>query len=1108
MVKQKEVFNRAVTRAIELLAEGRGKDEIIEFIVEDIHFEHPNLDTDKLTSLVTKAVNFAIREIRKLETRIGREYPTRTDVLKRREELKRLKRESFYGIRGTPTKKIPIEEIRRRERAENVLLRNIRRNIGLSKLRKKGRKGLYLTPEDKRYQRKIAKEWEEKRALRPLKELEKEEKEMVSRREQAGKPGRYYDLAPWEEDPNFKRLPVHEREKQRNEWYDDHLEQLRNRLEKGEISKREYRQEKRELKRKAFGKLGLKRGARALGRFGEKFGGSLDSLAKKSKKTAMEILFGLGLILLGALVSVSFGNYWFFFAFLSIAAYVMTPHPSSGKFTEGPLGLGHMLPWQQGGSHAAFGFFRSIFKVTAIILFAMGFYSVGDVFNIFFIATCFIGYFMMSIAYDPKVPAEFIESVLRFGVLGCYFIPFFVFGGIFDSYVLVFIALAFFAIPPVPKAGTENLAEVLSRGLSGATAYYEMFDKLLFAGLMLISLIGSGALGSIFAFAGGVGWQLQGTLAYTFIYFWFVSGIAGFFSPVRERPLVGLIMMGGATVIYGVGPGSQQIGSALLGQWWPTVHETLSSIMDPIVAVFDQLSQTFGNAFLLLTNPVGYATQLMNGTYSDNPTGPTGAYGVEIISFDVSQVYAGQPFIITTMIKNQGSQKAEDIVIALGTPYDITTNSGMAREQQSATYQTSPPMVYPKYNPLSIITYPFLGKEKFLAITDIGISMDDCDNSNPASDRFCLKKGPETLNQGVVEQFIFQSDMIPCDIINTYQLRKKFMPIEVLVKYDYSAQSSLPIEFISKEEWDRLTQTDQLVMRKEIPKMSTAPVQFPIGTIEQPILASYKDESGNKHEGTSFYIGLKLESNEGAESSLGDVEFVELIYPKDFGAQPKSCSPSMPSCTVNGDTVTCTWQGLSGLGAKIFYCQFDALDGDKMGGSPTKTYVVQANTSYEFLRWDRKDVKIEFGSVCCSDDECLNNQECCNGACIPEGQECEGGETIMADKGDADYCEQKIEGNVPGDQDPQTPCDLGMGGCTDDVIGGESQCRQVRYPVEQDGQPFNLICRTDTSTRVCCPSEAQKRQCEAAYNAWLNDKAGTEILADLIAARATSTTIT
>ena len=115
----------------------------------------------------------------------------------------------------------------------------------------------------------------------------------------------------------------------------------------------------------------------------------------------------------------------------------------------------------------------------------------GDVFNIFYIGIAIGGYFLMKVDYDPNTPAEFIESVFRF-FIGIFFIPS-IFINIFDSWVLGAIALAFFAVPPLPSSDNENLGQVLSRGLSGATAYYEMFDKFLFAGLMLIALIGSGS---------------------------------------------------------------------------------------------------------------------------------------------------------------------------------------------------------------------------------------------------------------------------------------------------------------------------------------------------------------------------------------------------------------------------------------------------------------------------------------------------------------------------------------------------------------------------------------------------------------------------------------
>ncbi|MCX6815198.1 MAG: hypothetical protein NTY20_06130 [Candidatus Aenigmarchaeota archaeon] len=725
----------------------------------------------------------------------------------------------------------------------------------------------------------------------------------------------------------------------------------------------------------------------------EKYGGGLRKFSHTGEDFVKKVIFIVALIGIGAVIAASLGNMWFFFGFLSVGLYFLTPPPNEIEHEGGPLSWGHMIPFAgKGGAHSGFAWIRSITKVAAIICFAYGFKSMGDIFNTFFIITCLAGYFSLKLTYSPERPGDFIESLLRFAILGCYFIPFIVFAGIFNSYVLAAIAFAFFAIPPMPETSKgQNLGEILSRGLSGQTAYYEMFDKLLFLGLMFFALLGSGVLGDLPLF-GTLGWALTGTLKYTFIYFWIVSLIGGFFSPARERPLTGILFLGGATIIYGIGPGSQDIGSALLGQWWPSVNQAVTSISEPISKMFGQLGKTFGDAFLLLTNPVGYATQLMNGSYSNNPAGETGAYGLELSGFEVSPVFIEQPFMITTNIKNSGAYNAEGVAIALsvgGKAPESTTSTGLPG--------------------LNTVPNPQL-KVGNNAVTISGIGINSgCEANTPWStnpvDKNYICVHNYATSQGSnndlkmpfirqnIWQTVFSSDGINCSNSATYQLRKKSIPINITLSYKYQSDSKVPIEFISQAEWDRLAKLDQLNSRLQIIKSeySSAPVQFPIGTpgLKNPIL-----------ETQDFHIALNLMSNQQG-GKISGIDSIVLNYPVDFELIDK-CSPEgMPGTTQNGGK-TVTWTNKQS-GDQIFFCHFKALkqgSTSKLGTSPTKTYAITAHANYTYTNSQQKLVKVEFGSWCCTQETgvCTNDQKCCpedkvsgKGICAPKTQNCGGG---------------------------------------------------------------------------------------------------------------------
>jgi len=544
----------------------------------------------------------------------------------------------------------------------------------------------------------------------------------------------------------------------------------------------------------------------------------------------------------------------------------------------------------------------------------------------------------------------------------------------------------------------QNIAEVLARGLSGQTAYYEMFDKLLFMGLMLFALIGSGSLGAISFF--NVGWQLEGTLKYTFIYFWIVSAIGGFFSPARERPLTGILFLGGATIIYGIGPGSQDIGSALLGQWWPTVNQAVTSVTEPIGKMFGQLGNTFGQAFQLLTCPTCYATQLMNGSYSTNTVGETGPIGVELTGFDVSSVFIEQPFMITANVKNNGAYNAENLAIALSVGLK-------APEKQTSvgTPAVSTPLT--SGNPLSWPTTP-------LKISEIGINDSTCERTTSATisaatsadETICIHKyksetNKDTFTRQNIWQTVFSSSSITCDISSKYELRKKSIPINVTVTYRYQSDSKVSVEFISEAEWTRLARLDQLNSKLQFIKSeySSAPVKFPIGTpgLKNPIL-----------ETQDFHIALNVQSDQQG-GRIQQLESVQLNYPTDFTLE--SCNPEPTNAKdVSGApqiaTITWSWN-TKREGDQILFCHFLALrqsGTSKLGTSPTKTYMVTAHANYTYAKSVQKLVKVEFGSWCCASntlspkDECVATYKCCSeqypgeskgkGICIPESQQC------------------------------------------------------------------------------------------------------------------------
>jgi len=815
---------------------------------------------------------------------------------------------------------------------------------------------------------------------------------------------------------------------------------------------------------------------------------------------------------LGITMSALLGQIWFMFAFFAIGFYFVTPAPQEGNLYKGKnIWYQMMNPLSDGRSHATFGWMRSFFKISAITLFAFGFRALGGPFNIAFLIVCLGGYFSLKTAYDPDIPGERIESLMRFLILGCYLIPFYLFGTIFNSNVLAILALAFFAVPPVErsKKGTES-SEEAATGEFGA-----MFDKALFVGLMFIALLGSGALNVVSPlFTFGPGWELTGTLRATFLYFWFVSFIAGLFSSRAARPEAGLIMLGAATVIYGIGPGSQDIGSGLLGQWWPTVHNGVAELTEPLAEVMMQLGNTLGQAVFLLTNPIGYTQQILNGTYATDPTtGLKGALGVEFDGkIDVTPIFPGQPFSIVYKLKNSGAFETSNVNVTLTSNMKFSDSGGKI----DFTRVTVP-----------ISQFGFNATER----EEVCIDKDGVDHQQQTSkDEPCYQvvhypyvpfpggavgsyqqpsgTTPETMTKLDIRQGFFQSNGFSCSemigakhildeianklaggigakrITSNIDLRNFYIPFNITVTYPYQIDSSIDVELISQGEWDRLVADGKLVTQtKKASTFTNAPVQLNLDTLEQPI-----------REKTPLFIGLSLvpvQKYQASTSSQIESAQIQLIIPNALG-EIKSCTNNKFATTPGATATTYTWKPENiPQGMTTIFCYFQDRFTFGNKNIPTQTFQVRAHADYIFAQTKTVNEKVEFGGVTCCEttNDCpyaAFGQTCNNNICgdFGNGTSSNGITGLSSLFGKPGYCEAYKEQTKSG-------CRLGAGGCDKTLLGADADCDQVTKYDLGGNSLEGLACKTISTTSgdlgVCCLEDSgNPDNCKKAYEQWLS----------------------
>jgi hypothetical protein len=147
-----------------------------------------------------------------------------------------------------------------------------------------------------------------------------------------------------------------------------------------------------------------------------------------------------------------------------------------------------------------------------------------------------------------------------------------------------------------------------------------------------------------------------------FLGVWAISFLAGLFADSESRQFIGVMMILVTFVLFAVGPGTQEVGTAFFGDWWPRVYTFGSQVLGPFASVMEALENIFGPAFEMLINPMGFAQKIMSGDFTRDPTtGLTGAFGVELESITSTPIYPYQPFTVVMNIKNKGAFEAENV---------------------------------------------------------------------------------------------------------------------------------------------------------------------------------------------------------------------------------------------------------------------------------------------------------------------------------------------------------------------------------------------------------------------------------------------------------------
>jgi len=643
--------------------------------------------------------------------------------------------------------------------------------------------------------------------------------------------------------------------------------------------------------------------------------------AERFKIAAGGIAFPLLLFIIGIGLSATFGIWQFIVAFTCWAIRSIIPDPHDWEPAAGTI-------WSD-KENIRFAAFKALLKALSLLFFGWALWLFAatsfPLASLIFIVFAFISYFSLKGMYDPRKPYEFLEGFIRF-LIGTIVIPFMIFNGIFHSMALAWLSLAFFAVLPTPVVEQKGiLVKALGKGYAKFSEDYEAYDKIIFLILMMIGLFAT--TGSILIPGlriPTVGLGLTGGAIYTFYAVWGIGLVAGFLSPAATRPYTGLLVVGTSFLLFAFGPGGDAVGTAFFGQWWPTIHNTASQILKPLGQILSGFSNTFAQTFMMLTNPIGFAHQVMEGNYVKGEVGETGAFGLEIESLQADIIYVDQPFTITTKLANRGPVDARrptfritsniEKIYINGTPLrDFGEKDKYGKILYSYDYEVSKDKIYPQ----DIVPIFLLGN----------ISCEDA-----LSDAF--------------KRFEWDPKKT--------KIRDIPIQIEAKITYEYDVYSNLQVTFISNDEWMQRARNNQLQLRRLPSSISTSPAKLSLDAMDQPI-----------KEGNPFYVAFNLTPEE-PNSEIGDA-MVYVILPKELGV-PSICTYPIGKSAESGKTLyyqtdneTILFWFLTKNDRKDVFCYFEKAP--KIN-APEKTYTIMANATYTFIRRDSTETRISFSDTC------------------------------------------------------------------------------------------------------------------------------------------------
>jgi hypothetical protein len=459
----------------------------------------------------------------------------------------------------------------------------------------------------------------------------------------------------------------------------------------------------------------------------------------------------------------------------------------------------------------------------------------------------FFFYFTMPTSYKESQPYRLIEAWARPVVVGVYlsFLILMTFAGSYGfanagpGASLFFMSIAFFvwSFPTHKQEREEGVMKLVVstklRDLSQTHGFIAV-ERYIFFTFMLFAIGMSGLnLMNIFS--------PTGTTELTFFAVWFLSLLSGLLSAPESRPYIGAFMIFIAIFTFtftytGV------MGQAVFGYWWPQVESFGEAVFEPLGPIWEQVQGGMGDAWLILTNPMGYYDIMQKRQQAVKSVVKEGGTtkSIELTKKDLFTSVTGEleprldPLIGSFEIQNQGEFDASTINLTLWTTWKDPEKLTDSETGKLKTISCSQP-----YARSEIINSP-LGTNRIGICTwsettypqEIKVV-----NFMFEQDKWCI--GSDTLCTDNLNNCT-NYDKTPLDCNDTsgnatYEHGGQALKVNVNLTYDYNVNVSIPIEVINQEKYRDLLQARQITLQELTSQYTGGPVKATLWSQKQPV---------------------------------------------------------------------------------------------------------------------------------------------------------------------------------------------------------------------------------------------------------------------------------